>query len=207
LGGYEGGSRGLMLPGEMEKSAATWDGEITHFGATGVQISELSTDGWKALVFTRRVTADVLIADSRLTVSLRHGEAPFTRQVDYGSLTGVGFRPRVGWRSRETLRLGVLVEGRRQLCIDLTLRAQVDSAEVAQVIARRAARHLLRHAPAGRRKHYSELAVAARLPLPRRDEFAVYQFVPAPREAASAEDLDAHVREATRPVATAGAAG
>jgi hypothetical protein len=172
----------------METSAATWDGEITHFGATGVQISELSADGWKTLVSTRRVRADVLIADSRLTVSLRQSEAPFARQVGYGSLTGVGFRPRVGWRSRETLRLGVLAEGRRQLCIDLTVPKQVDSAELAQAIAQRAARHLLRHAPAGRREHYAELAAAARLPLPRRDEFAVYQLATrSPREAAPRE--------------------
>jgi hypothetical protein len=171
----------------MKTSAATWEGEITHIGATGVGISELSVDGWDALVHVRRVNADVLIAASSLTVSLQQGGAPFTRRVGYESLTGVGYRPRTGWRSRETLRLGLVAEDRRQLCIDLTLQKRVDAAEVAQSIAQRAAHHLLRHAPAGPRGHYARLASVARLPLPRLGRFAVYQLA----TAATAAELPA----------------
>ena len=164
---------------QMKASAGTWKGEITHIGATGVAISEPSADGWQALVRIRRVNADVLIAGSSLTVSLQQRGAPFKRRVGYESLTGVGYRPRTGWRSRETLRLGVVVEDRRQLCIDLTLQKTVDAAEVAQSIAQRAARHRLRHAPAGHRDHYISLAAVERLPLPRFERFAVYQLEPA----------------------------
>ncbi|HXD59971.1 MAG TPA: hypothetical protein VN606_18740 [Thermoleophilaceae bacterium] len=160
----------------MKASARTWEGEITHIGATGVAISEPSADGWGVLVCIRRVNADVLIAGSSLTVSLQQRGAPFIRRVGYESLTGVGYRPRTGWRSRETLRLGVVAEDRRQLCIDLTLQKAVDAAEVAQSIAQRAARHRLRQAPAGQRDHYAGLAVVARLPLPRLKAFAVYQL-------------------------------
>ena len=106
----------------MKTAVGTWEGEITHVGATGVEISEPSTDGLKAVVRIRRVNADVLIAGSSLTVSLKQGRVPFTRRVGYGSLTEVGYRPRTGWRSRETLRLGVVAEDGRQLCIDLTVR-------------------------------------------------------------------------------------
>ena len=164
---------------KMKASAGTWKGEITHIGATGVAISEPSADGWQALVRIRRVNADVLIAGSSLTVSLQQRGAPFKRRVGYESLTGVGYRPRTGWRSRETLRLGLVVEDRRQLCIDLTLQKTVDAAEVAQSIAQRAARHRLRHAPAGHRDHYISLAAVERLPLPRFERFAVYQLEPA----------------------------
>src|SRR5260370_1341973 len=138
----------------MQASAGTWEGEITHIGATGVEISEPSADGWNAVVCIRRVNADIQIAGSSLTVALQQRGAPFTRRVGYESLTGVGYRPRTSWRSRETLRLGVVAEDRRQLCIDLTVRRTVDAAEVAQSIAQRAARHRLRHAPAGRREHF-----------------------------------------------------
>ena len=160
----------------MKTSAGTWEGEIFHIGAIGVEISKPSADGWDALVRIRRVNADVLIAGSSLTVSLQQSGAPFIRRVGYESLTGVGYRPRTGWRSRETLRLGVVAEDRRQLCIDLTFPKTVDAAEVAQSIAQRAAHHRLRHAPAGHRSHYAGLAAVARLPLPRLDRFAVYQL-------------------------------
>ena len=74
----------------MKASAGTWEGEITHIGATGVEISEPSADGWKAVVFIRRVNADVLIAGSSLTVSLQQGGVPFTRRVGFGSAHGSG---------------------------------------------------------------------------------------------------------------------
>jgi hypothetical protein len=160
----------------MKASARTWEGEILHIHGTGVEISKPSADGWDALVRIRRVNADVLIAGSSLTVTLKQRGAPFIRRVGYESLTGVGYSPRTGWRSRETLRLGVVVEDRRQLCIDLMLQKTVDAAEVAQSIAQRAARHRLRHAPAGHREHYAGLAAAGRLPLPRFQRFAVYQL-------------------------------
>jgi hypothetical protein len=186
----------------MKTSAGTWEGEITHIGATGVEISEPSTDGWDRLVCIRRVNADVLIAGSSLTVSLQQDGAQFTRRVGYESLTGVGYRPRTGWRSRETLRLGVVTEDRRQLCIDLTLGKRVDAAEVAQSIAQRAARHRLRHAPAGRREHYAGLAAVARLPLPRHEGFAVYQLATTTTTAApaaSSPDSSASANASTSP--------
>ena len=175
----------------MKTSAGTWEGEIFHIGAIGVEISKPSADGWDALVRIRRVNADVLIAGSSLTVSLQQSGAPFIRRVGYESLTGVGYRPRTGWRSRETLRLGVVAEDRRQLCIDLTLHKTVDAAEVAQSIAQRAARHRLRHAPAGHRDHYAGLAAVARLPLPRLDRFAVYQLATSVRTREIAESTSA----------------
>ena len=80
---------------------------------------------------------------------------------------------------------------RRQLCIDLTLHKTVDAAEVAQSIAQRAARHRLRHAPAGHRDHYAGLAAVARLPLPRLDRFAVYQLATSARTREIAESSSA----------------
>ncbi len=184
----------------MKTAVGTWEGEITHVGATGVEISEPSTDGWTAVVRIRRVNADVLIAGSSLTVSLKQGRVPFTRRVGYRSLTGVGYRPRTGWRSRETLRLGVVAEDGRQLCIDLTVRKRVDAAEVAQSIAQRAARHRLRHAPAGRPEHFAGLAGAARLPVPRLEGFAVYQLASTPAtRAAFSPDSSTSASEATSP--------
>src|SRR3954447_7071180 len=106
----------------MKTAVGTWEGEITHVGATAVEISEPSPDGWTAVVRIRRVNADVLIAGSSLTVSLKQGRVPFTRRAGYGALPGVGYRPRPGGRPRETLRLGVVAEDGRQLCIDLTVR-------------------------------------------------------------------------------------
>jgi hypothetical protein len=188
----------------MKASTGTWDGEVTHIGATGVAISELSADAWDALVCIRRVNADVLIAGSSLTVSLQQRGAPFTRRVGYESLTGVGYRPRTGWRSRETLRLGVVAGDRRQLCIDLTLQKTVDAAEVAQSIAQRAARHRLRHAPAGHREHYAALTAVARLPLPRLKEgFAVYQLATTKSATPAASSPDSSTSARTREIAEA----
>ena len=67
---------------------------------------ETAADGWDALVRIRRVNADVLIAGSSLTVSLQQSGAPFIRRVGYESLTGVGYRPRTGWRSPAAARAG-----------------------------------------------------------------------------------------------------
>jgi hypothetical protein len=112
----------------------------------------------------------------------RHGKL-LVGQVRYPWLRCVGFTPRAGWGSQEQIRLGVVEMlgggASRELFLDVSLPKNVDSGEVARVIAQKTARYRLEHVAiedASEQACYEDLASAGRLASPAPKKFAFYQM-------------------------------
>lgn len=150
------------------------DGPVVRLSADRLAVIELAGGGERELVKLRRLSAEVLVTDQRVAVAttsfrrlarrrqlraLTHGIAdpPGLRHrsrhrillghVRYQWLTAVGFKTSIARRPTERVRL-VLRDGSkgviRPLALDIDL-SDARAREIAQHIARRAARFCLAH--------------------------------------------------------------
>jgi hypothetical protein len=179
-------------------AAEPLDGDPLRVTARGMHVGELIGDGSRTLRRLGRAKIDVLLSESRVAVSCanfdrigRFGNRVLPRrrrrrilagQVRHQWLRSVGFNPRMSWRGREEVRLGVTfvddLGAAHELYLTLVLPNNIDSGAVAQAIVSRAARYRLEHMEAdqGDRERYEELRRAERLGRPDPDSFASYEM-------------------------------